>query len=258
MAELKRDELRHRGSDFGREAPEESWKWIPAIYGMPVEQEVKAVRCWPWVTWALAAVMVLTFAFTFANLGPVVEEFGLVPAEALRRGGVTFVTGFFLHAGLFHLIGNVYFLLVFGDNVEDHLGPWRYCLLVAAAAFLGDLLHIVADPRGVVPCVGASGGISGVIVFYALKFPRARLGFMFRWWLYFRWVYMPAWFALILWFLLQLFLAFQQLAGFGSVSALAHLGGAGIGLGAWLLWREDREFGKEESFKSLHDPDRMC
>lgn len=257
MAELKVDEARHRGGDFGGEAPEETWKWLPALFGMPVEHEVNPVRCWPWVTWGLAAVMAMTFLFTFRNVPEVAEELGLIPAAPWRLGGLTLLASFFLHVGLFHLIGNTYFLLVFGDNVEDHLGLWRYGLLVLLAAFVGDLLHIAADPRDTTPCIGASGGISGVIVFYALKFPRARLGFMFRWWFVFRWFYVPAWFALIGWLALQALLTCFQLAGISNVSALAHLGGAGVGIVAWVLWREGREVGPEDSFASLRrDPGR--
>ena len=238
MAELKHEAEVARGADFGDEAPDEPWKHIPAFFGMPVEHEVNPIRNWPLVTWGLSAIIVLMFAFTFANLGQVVQNFGLVPAQPWRHGGVTFVTSFFLHAGLFHVISNVYFLLIFGDNVEDHLGPWRYWMLLAAATLAGDLLHIAGEPRAMIPCVGASGGISGVIAFYALKFPRARLGFMIRYWAVFKWFYIPAWCALILWLLLQFLLASFQLAGMSSVSALAHLGGAGVGVGAWLLWRE--------------------
>jgi membrane associated rhomboid family serine protease len=257
MADLKVDQARQRGGDFGAEPPDWSWKTIPALFGMPVEHEVNSVRCWPWVTWGLAAVMGLTYLATFANLEQVIGEFGLVPAEPWRHGGLTFVTSFFLHGGLLHLIGNAYFLLVFGDNVEDHLGRWRYGLLVLLAALVGDLLHILGDPRDVIPCVGASGGISGVIVFYALKFPRARLGFMFRYWFYFRWIHVPAWFALIGWLLLQALLTYSQLAGVSNVSALAHLGGAGVGLIAWVLWREDRDARRDDTFSSLRrDPGR--
>lgn len=257
MADLRVDEARHRGGDFGAEAPEETWKWLPALFGMPVEHEVNPVRCWPWITWGLAAVMALTFALTFGNVPAVAEEFGLVPAAPWRLGGLTFLSSFFLHVGLFHLVGNAYFLLVFGDNVEDHLGKWRYAVLVLLAAFAGDLLHVAADPRDTTPCIGASGGISGVIVFYALRFPHARLGFMFRWWFVFRWVHVPAWFALIGWVLLQLLLTYFQLVGVSNVSALAHLGGAGVGLIAWGLWREGREVGPEDSVASLRrDPGR--
>jgi membrane associated rhomboid family serine protease len=238
LAALRVDEMRHRGDDFSDEAPEEVWKWLPALLGMPVEHDVNAVRIWPWATWGLAAVMALTLALTYQQLESVVFDYGLIPSALFRHGGITFLTSFFLHAGLLHLIGNAYFLLVFGDNVEEELGTWRFLLLVGAAALVGDLAHAAADPRSDTPCVGASGGISGVITYYALRFPRAKLGFMFRYWTYFRWITMPAWFALVLWFLLQLWLAHGQIAGLTNVSALAHLGGAAVGLGAWALGRK--------------------
>jgi membrane associated rhomboid family serine protease len=110
--------------------------------------------------------------------------------------------------------------------------------LILAAAFAGDVLHVTLDPHSDVPAVGASGGISGVIVFYALQFPHAKLGVMFRYFYYlFRWVTMSAFAALILWLALQIFGAFAQVGGFSRVSSLAHLGGAAVGFGLWLLYR---------------------
>jgi membrane associated rhomboid family serine protease len=167
-----------------------------------------------------------------------VGEFGFVPAEALRLGGLTWLTSFFLHGGILHLIGNLYFLLIFGDNVEDHLGRWRYLLLILAATLTGDLVHVLAAPQSTVPSIGASGGISGVIVFYALQFPKARLAFLFRYFLYFRWLQIPAWAALVLWMLLQFFTAALQLSGLSNTAATAHLGGAAAGFLLWLKWRK--------------------
>src|SRR5204863_9416604 len=127
------------------------------------------------------------------HLQEIVERFGLVPAQATRSGGLTFVTAFFLHGGILHLAGNIYFLLVFGDDVENFLGPIRYLVLIALAAFIGDLAHIAADPQSQIPCIGASGGIAAVVTFYALQFPRIRLGFLIRW---YWWIRFPAWFAI--------------------------------------------------------------
>jgi membrane associated rhomboid family serine protease len=173
------------------------------------------------------------------NLHDAVSNFGLIPAEATRMGGLTFLTSFFLHAGIIHLVGNLYFLFVFGDDVENFLRPIRYLALIALAAFVGDLAHVAANPRSSVPCVGASGGISAVITFYALQFPNVRLGFLFRCgWYYFRWIRLPAWFVLVLWVLFQIFGAWEQVAGISSVSAFAHLGGAATGFIAWLSWRK--------------------
>jgi membrane associated rhomboid family serine protease len=83
----------------------------------------------------------------------------------------------------------------------------------------------------------ASGGISGIIVFYALTFPRARLSFLLRYfYVRFFWVRLPAWIALVLWIALQTWGAYAQVKGFSNVSALTHLGGAGAGFLAWLAW----------------------
>lgn len=225
----------HTDDDFTA-PPEETWKWLPGVFGMPVEMGGMQVSRQPWFTWGLSLVITLVSLMAFMNLESVINHWGMIPAEWWRYGGLTFVSSFLLHGGWFHLIGNLYFLLIFGDNVEDYLGRWRAALLILAATVAGDVLHILFDARSMIPCVGASGGISGIIVFYALQFPRARLGILFGYLLYFRWIRFPAWVALLLWIGLQVFTAWQQLHGFTNVSALAHLGGAGVGFVAWLIW----------------------
>ena len=120
--------------------------------------------------------------------------------------------------------------------------PLRYLLLIATAAFIGDLAHIALDPRPQTPCIGASGGIAGVITFYALNFPRMRLAFLMRWgFVWFRWIQLPAWFAFILRILFQLIGTLEQRAGISSVSSVAHLGGAAVGVVAWLVWRKIKD-----------------
>ena len=101
-------------------------------------------------------------------------------------------------------------------------------------------LHIVTDPQSEIPCVGASGGISGVIVYYALQFPKARLGLLIRYLFVFKWLYFPAYFGLIFWVALQGFGAYLQIQGLSNESALAHLGGAGVGVIAWFIWKGPR------------------
>ncbi len=238
LLEVKRIAAEAEGSDFASEAPDEWWKQFAAFFGVPVEFDAPGLETRPWITWLLCLTIVLVGIMTASDLRTWVDEYGLIPAQAGRHHGLTFVTSFFLHAGVIHLLGNLYFLFVFGDNVEDFLRWPRYLLLIVVATLAGDLLHIAAEPRASIPSIGASGGIAGVIVFYALQFPRIRLGFLFRYWFYFRWVRLPAWFALVLWIAFQIIGAAQQLAGMSSVSSLAHLGGAGVGLLAWLLWRE--------------------
>jgi membrane associated rhomboid family serine protease/Zn-finger nucleic acid-binding protein len=214
--------------------PDENWKTVPAIFGLPVEMDSDLLESMPWATLSLAAVIAAISIWSFSDLKNAVQQFGLIPSEAWRYGGLTFLTSFFLHGGIWHLVSNLYFLIIFGDHVEDYLGRKRWLLLVLLAAIAGDFLHVMADPRDTTPCIGASGGISGLIAFYALKFPHARLGFLIR----FYWVRLPAWGAFGLWVLLQCWGAYEQIAGFSNVSSLAHLGGTAVGVALWFFWRK--------------------
>ena len=242
MAEVERLSKQAEGSDFDSAAPEESWKQIAGFLGMPVEFDEPQEQRKPWATWLLSGVIISASLLAFSNLREVVQRFGLIPAQATRLDGLTFVTSFFLHAGIIHLAGNTYFLLAFGHAVENFLRPMRYLALIALAALIGDLAHIALDPRSETPCIGASGGIAGVIIFYALNFPRMRLAFLMRYgFVWFRWIRLPAWFVFVLWFLFQLIGTLEQKAGMSSVSSAAHLGGAVMGLLAWLVWRKPND-----------------
>jgi membrane associated rhomboid family serine protease/Zn-finger nucleic acid-binding protein len=216
-------------------APDSAWKVVPAIFGMPVELDSDSPARPPLLTWSIAFLMTCATLFALADPERFFAMFGMVPSSLFRFGGITMVSSFFLHAGLFHLVGNLYFLLVFGDNVEDFLGRWHTGWLILLATLAGDIAHAFLDPASEIPVVGASGGISGLICFYALQFPRARLGFLWRFYWYFRWLQVPAWGALILWVGLQALGVLEQISGFSNVSAAAHLGGAAVGLCFW--WR---------------------
>lgn len=213
--------------------PEEGWKRALGYLGLPVELEPHDLALRLWVTWSIAALMSVVSLVLFALSEDWLLRFAFNPETAFEAWGLTALTSFFVHGGVWHLLGNLYFLLVFGDNVEAALGHRRYALLLLLATVGGDVLYALAGQTG--PSVGASGGISGIIVFYALAFPRARLGFNFR---VFWWFQMPAWTALGLWLLLQGWTAHLQVEGLTKVSALHHLGGAALGLVAWLLWRK--------------------
>jgi membrane associated rhomboid family serine protease len=219
--------------------PDESWKWVPGFLGMPVELDPSPSSRLPLLTWTVASVIVMVSLAAFLNFESVVQTFGMIPAEFWRYGGATTLTSFFLHGGILHLVGNVYFLLLVGDNVEDYLGRGRFLLLLLLATVAGDLLHVAAAPGSTVPCVGASGGISGLMAFYALAFPRARLGFLLHLrYTYLRWIQMPAWGAFVLWVLFELFGIWQQISGFTNVSSAAHIGGATVGFLFWLHQRK--------------------
>lgn len=225
---------------YGARPPEEWWRWLFGALGLPVERDGPPLWGRPLATWSLAALTAAVSLIALLQLDAAIARFGLVPARAWRYGGATLLTSFFLHAGLLHLAGNLYFLLVFGDNVEDVLGSGRFLLLVALSAIAGGLLHLLLDPRPEVPVVGASAGISGVVLFYPLTFPRARLGMFWR----FVWITMPVWAYVGLWVLLQLIVAWAQLQGASNVSALGHLGGAGVGAAFFLSGAIGRSKGR--------------
>ncbi len=221
--------------EYGDDTPEESWKYIPALLGMPVELDAPGCDRKPFVTWGIALVCVAVFALTFKNLSGAADSWGFVPALWTRHGGLTIVTSMFLHGGIFHLIGNLYFLLIFGDNVEDEFGWRKYVLLLVASGLCATLLHGLFDPRTTIPCIGASGFISGVIAGYAFCFPSVRLSFLlpprkgiFSFMRTARWSSVPAWLAFVFWLALQMIMAKESRTSTpgDGVAWLAHVGGA--------------------------------
>ena len=239
LAEVELTAIRERarGAEWGNEGPESWWQLGLAVLGMPVELDASAVTRAPLVTWILTLIVTIVSVIAFSDLDQWIGVFGLIPAKAFRYGGLTFLTSFFLHGGFFHLLGNMYFLLVLGDNVEDVLGRRRFGLLLLAATLAGGIAHVLGASGSVTPCVGASGGISGIIAFYALQFPHARMGMVMRLYLYFRWIRIPAYGMFAMWIILQMFGVWMQLAGFSNVSALAHLGGVSVGVAFWAFSR---------------------
>ena len=216
------------------------WKTIPGVLGLPVEQDPTPFAHVPWLTFSLALVIAAVSIWAFSDLPAAVQRFGLIPAVAWRYGGLTLLTSFFIHAGIWHLAGNLYFLVVFGDRVEDYLGRWRWLVVVFLATLVGDLAHVMVNPHDPMPCIGASGGISGLIAFYALQFPHAKLGVLLRFGFIIipKWVSFPAWSLFLVWFGLQGWGVHEQIAGFNRVSSAAHVGGAITGLLLWLVWRK--------------------
>lgn len=234
------EEVKEMAAAAHREAVEQpslALSRLPALLGMPVELAATDSSVRPWLTWSTAALVATISIAGFARPG-IVEALQMVPNRLGDSAGLSMLTAFFVHAGWWHLLGNLWFLVVFGDNIEQIIGRSGWLVLVVSATFLGSMAQIVFDPRSDLPCVGASGGISGLILCYALFLPRARLGTFF--WILFRplWVTFSARTAFGVWMVMQAVLLWQQLAGFGHVSALAHLGGVAAGVLVWLVMRD--------------------
>jgi membrane associated rhomboid family serine protease len=184
------------------------------------------------VTISLIAVNLVIFLYQAAldpyALDAFVTRWGIVP-DQLRL--VTLFTSMFLHGGWMHVLGNMLFLWVFGDNVEDILGHGKYLLFYLVCGVTAGLAQVVIDPYSRVPMVGASGAIAGVMGAYLVKFPRSEVK-MLAWFILIFTFDVPAWVMLIYWFGLQLLGGVDTVgeASQGGTAFFAHIGGflAGI------------------------------
>ncbi len=199
----------------------------------------------PFVTWALIIANVLVF-FTYypamagaeRQLMAFYADWALVPAEVLTgRDTHTLFTSMFLHGGWMHLLGNMLFLWIFGDNMEDLLGHLRFAAFYIASGLAAAAGQILAGPGSTIPMVGASGAIAGVMGGYLLFFPRARIDVLVIIVVLVRVFAIPAWLMLGLWFGLQLVNGLSMDAAGGGVAYWAHAGGFAAG------WRLCCRFG---------------
>lgn len=151
---------------------------------------------------------------------------GLVPENLMRGGGVeTLITHMFLHGGWLHLAGNMLFLWIFGDNMEDSFGHIGFLAFYLAVGLCGAALQIAADPWSPVPMVGASGAIAGVLGGYLLMFPKAKVDVLFIFIIFFRIFAIPAWIVLGIWLGIQIFSGVSTPSDLGGVAYWAHVGG---------------------------------
>jgi membrane associated rhomboid family serine protease len=140
---------------------------------------------------------------------------------------LTLLTSMFLHGSLFHLLGNMLFLWVFGNNVEDFIGRLRFIVFYLVCGLGAGLTHIVFNPNSRVPMIGASGAIAGVLGAYFVLFPRARVFTFVFLFIFIRIVPIPAAYVLGFWFLMQVL----NVGLGGGVAWFAHIGGFVIGIG---------------------------
>jgi membrane associated rhomboid family serine protease len=205
---------------------------------IPIRDTIRS-RTAPVVTVALIVVNVLVFLHEIA-LGPYIERFvyayGLIPRRFVYWPGnpldplriLPLFTSMFWHGGWLHLIGNMLYLWIFGDNVEDRLGHLRFLLFYVAAGAAAGITHVVLSPTSTLPTVGASGAIAGVLGAYLVTFPRSRILTLIPIVIFPWFVEIPAFFYLVFWFLLQLLEGIGTLGApvaTGGVAVWAHVGG---------------------------------
>ncbi len=209
--------------------------------------------------------------FTPELVGGSICSLGVIPAEVTRSfgdgsirftgtgpcvfGGLTwgaFVTSVFLHGSWVHLIGNMWFLWIFGNNVEDAMGHLRFAVFYVLTGVIAALGHVAVDPTSTLPLVGASGAISAIMGAYLVLYPRARVATLFWFIIVFRIIQLPAFVMLGMWFAYQLLAALLTPVGVGGgVAFAAHVAGFLAGLGLIFLFRDSTLVGAKRSQAAL-------
>ncbi len=221
---------------------------------LPLRDELPTRRI-PVITIALIALNVLVFFLFFSlelrgeeNLEAFLWTWGTIPWELTHhfgpRSALSLLTAMFLHGGFLHIGGNMLYLWIFGNNVEDEMGRWQFVLFYLLCGVLAGLAQVAAGPDERIPAIGASGAIAGVLGAYLVLFPRAQVSTLLIFGYFIRVARLPAALLLGFWFALQLLNGLATLSSpfqSGGVAWFAHIGGflAGLLL-VWLLRRRRR------------------
>jgi membrane associated rhomboid family serine protease len=185
----------------------------------------------PVVTVFLIVINVLVFLYEVSldaySRNDFINVYGLVPDQFHFQ---SMLTSMFLHGGWMHLLGNMWFLWIFGDNIEDILGSAKYLLFYLVCGTAAALAQVAANPDSRVAMVGASGAIAGVMGAYMVKFPHSRIVSMITVIFFFTTMEVPAWLMLIWWFFIQFFngvgtIGRSNVSEGGGIAFLAHVGG---------------------------------
>ena len=207
---------------------------------------------WPVVTIALIVANTAVFFYELSLEPRLLETFiyqmGMVPASIIQAhipgtgGYFTVLTSMFLHGGWMHIIGNMLYLWIFGNNIEDSMGHFRFVIFYLVTGLAAAAAHLALNPASTIPTIGASGAVSGVLGAYLVLFPHARIQTLITLGFFIRIVYLPAWVLLIFWIGLQLLnqaVAPLDSVG-GGVAYAAHIGGFVAGIALIFLFRKYR------------------
>lgn len=212
---------------------------------IPLRDDIPSSR-FPIVSVSLIAINIIAFAYEMLlgkGLNPFLYHYGVVPKCALSPSFcnidssagrfLPFFTSIFLHGGFFHLGGNMLYLWIFGDNVEDRMGHLRFFIFYMSCGTLAGTAHVFFNMASQVPAIGASGAIAGILGAYFKLFPRARVLTLITLGFYWSTALIPASFLLGFWFLMQLLSGTASLSALrevsGGVAWWAHVGGFAAG-----------------------------
>ncbi len=242
-AQIQQIAERHQDkSTLGR--PDHWWQYLLGLVGFPIrlghQEEVKST---PKAAYTLAGVVLAVSLLCFA-VPSLVPFLALNPSEPFETAGLGFVTNFFVHGSLFHLLGNLYVLLLVSTQVEEDLGPKRYLLLLLLSTLGADLLDLLFLQNPGLLRIGASGGLFGLLSYFSFRFPSARFGFFIP--IRFVFIKLPAFLFTFFWMFMIWFFSNSSGGQGGGINHMAHLGGFITGIVVWFFWGRGHH---EESFK---------
>lgn len=200
---------------------------------LPLSDDNRGRRTQPIVTWVLIAMNIVVFAYqSFLNERDhwqFLMDWAVVPDRVSSGEQLhTLITSAFMHGSWFHLGSNMLFLWIFGDNVEDVLGHLKYIVFYLATAIAAGLAQILIDTNSLVPMVGASGAVSGLLAAYIVLFPNGRIRTLLTLGVFITVTMLPAWMMIGYWFVLQILsgvLSLGDSSTGGGVAFWAHIGG---------------------------------
>jgi membrane associated rhomboid family serine protease len=208
----------------------------------PIGDDNSSRRLFPLFTYVLIVMNVLFFLVELNSSDAFIEKWAFVPARFLANPGGDFLTIFtsmFMHAGWLHLGGNMLYLWIFGDNVEDRFGHIKFIFFYLLCGLAATFAQLLFGTGSNVPNLGASGAIAGVLGAYILMFPGRRVNVLMGWWV----IPMPALIVIGLWIALQFFNGIGPIAdttNTGGVAYMAHIGGFIAGFVLTFLFRGSR------------------
>ncbi len=206
---------------------------------LPIGDDNSQRRLFPIVTYALIALNIMVFLLELAGGDSFILTWSFVPDRLLTNpveGIITLFTSMFLHAGWLHLGGNMLYLLIFGDNVEDRFGHFKFLVFYVLCGLAAGLAQYAVSMISETPTLGASGAIAGVLAAYLMLFPGGRVRVLLAVWV----VTLPALLVIGAWIVIQLVSGLGTLSGTtptGGVAYLAHIGGFAAGLILTLFFR---------------------
>ena len=194
-------------------------------------------RNFPALTIAIMAANILIYFWGLsvlpAELDRVYYEFGMIPIDVTRsplRGTPTIISSMFLHGGFLHLAGNMLYLWIFGNNIEDALGKFRFVLFYLVCGAIAAFCHVASNADSHIPMIGASGAIAGILGGYIVLFPQAKVKTLIFLGFFITVVRIPALVLLLIWMGLQVFNSISVSAEGGGVAWFAHIGGFVAGM----------------------------